>query len=85
MKSKDLQIAKNAPDSLRLLWSRDFFKAWKNFGQIVKKLSEDGYNFSNAEFGMALKRCTHLTRKGKRGAYEYIQKYPFIEDEKKSK
>ena len=82
MKRKLKQIAKNAPDSLKLLWSNGFFKAWKNYGQIVKKLSEDGFNFTNAEFGMALKRSSHLTRRGKRGAYEYIQKYPFINHEK---
>jgi hypothetical protein len=26
---------------------------------------------------MALKRAKHLTRKGKHGSYEYIQKHPF--------
>jgi hypothetical protein len=30
---------------------------------------------------MALLRAGHLTRRGKRGAYEYIQKYPFVTDE----
>lgn len=31
---------------------------------------------------MALKRAKHLTRRGKRGTYEYIQKYPFLLEEK---
>ena len=74
------KIAKSAPDSLRLLWSRGFFKSWKKYGQIVKSLSGSGYNFSTPELGMALKRAGHLTRRGKRGSYEYIQKHPFTDN-----
>jgi hypothetical protein len=32
---------------------------------------------------MALKRANHLTRRGKRGSYEYIQKYPFVPEQEK--
>ena len=27
---------------------------------------------------MALMRAYHLSRRGRRGSYEYIQKYPFV-------
>ncbi|MGD0208076.1 MAG: hypothetical protein ABSC89_10760 [Verrucomicrobiota bacterium] len=82
MTKADTNIAKSAPDSLKLLWSTGLFKSWKNQSQIVESLAGKGYNFSGPELGMALKRAKHLTRRGKRGSYEYIQKYPFIEDEK---
>lgn len=75
------KIAKSATDSLKLLWSKGFFKSWKNYGQVVKSLSDSGYNFSTPELGMALKRAKHLTRRGKRTNYEYIQKYPYAQDE----
>ncbi len=77
------KIAKSAPDSLKLLWLNGFFKAWKKYAQIVKKLSDDGYNFTAAELGMALKRAKHLTRRGKRTNYEYIQKYPYVKKDEK--
>ncbi len=82
MQKENNKIAKSAPDSLKLLWLKGFFKSWKNYGQIVKNLSGQGYNFSMPELGMALKRAKHLTRRGKRTGYEYIQKYPFTSDEK---
>jgi hypothetical protein len=46
----------------------------------VEKLDKKGNHFSDAELGMALMRANHLTRRGKRGSYEYIQKYPYIAD-----
>ncbi len=80
MSKGNRKIAKSAPDSLKLLWLNGFFKAWKKYAQVVKKLSDDGYNFTTAELGMALKRAKHLTRRGKRTNYEYIQKYPYVEE-----
>jgi hypothetical protein len=74
-------IARTPTESLKLLWSKGFFKAWKKYAQIVKYLSSAGYHFSTPELGMALKRAKYLTRRGKRGGFEYIQKHPFIDDE----
>lgn len=82
MQKENNKIAKSAPDSLQLLWEKGFFKSWKKYAQIVKNLSDGGYNFSTPELGMALKRTKHLTRRGKRTNYEYIQKYPFAKNEK---
>ncbi|MFA6255031.1 MAG: hypothetical protein WC675_03290 [Patescibacteria group bacterium] len=80
MSKESSKIAKSAPDSLKLLWSRGFFKSWKNYGQITKSLSNNGYNFTTSGLSMALERAKHLTRRGKRGNYEYIQKYPFVKE-----
>ena len=82
MPKENKKIAKSGTESLKLLWGKGFFKSWKNYNQIVKRLAQDGYNFTTPELGMALKRAKYLTRRGKRGSYEYIQKHPFVEDEK---
>lgn len=80
MSKGNKRVAKSAPDSLKLLWSSGFFKTWKKYAQVLKKLSDDGYNFTTPELGMALKRAKHLTRRGKRTNYEYIQKHPYVEE-----
>lgn len=73
-------VAKTATEALRILWRSEFFSGWKKKGLIVEALAERGNHFSDAELGMALMRAGHLTRRGKRGNYEYIQKFPFIEE-----
>ena len=78
------KVAKTATEALKILWETGFFRAWKKKAPIVETLARRGNNFSDAELGMALKRAKHLTRRGKRGNYEYIQKYPF-EAEQESK
>src|SRR5689334_4286340 len=77
MASKKSRIAKTATEALKILWESGFFKAWKKKAPIVESLGKRGNHFSDAELGMALLRANQLTRRGKRGAYEYIQKYPF--------
>jgi hypothetical protein len=74
------RIIKSATEALVVLWEERFFKAWKNISSIVSQLADKGNNFSPAELGMALKRAKHLTRRGNRGSYEYIQKYPYFKE-----
>lgn len=76
------KIAKTATEALKIFWEDGFFKTWKRAAAIEKDLGNRGNHFSDAELGMALKRAKHLTRRGKRDSYEYIQKYPFVADEK---
>lgn len=76
MASKSGRAARSATEALRILWEEGFFESWKNKAPIVAALAKRGNHFSDAELGMALMRGNHLTRKGKRGSYEYIQKYP---------
>lgn len=80
MASKGERVARTATEALRILWEIGFFKGWKKKAPIVESLAKRGNNFSDPELGMALKRAKHLTRRGKRGNYEYIQKYPFEAD-----
>jgi hypothetical protein len=80
MKNRE-PIAKTATAALVQLWRIGFFRTWHTRGAVDAKLAKSGYHFSGPELGMALKRARHLTRKGSRGNYHYIQKYPFTRDE----
>ena len=72
------RAGKTATQAMRILWEEGFFGEWKRKALIDESLAGRGNHFSDAELGMALMRCKHLTRRGKRGSYEYIQKYPFV-------
>jgi hypothetical protein len=72
---------RTATEALKILWEECFFASWQAKGSIDDVLDKRGNHFSNAELGMALKRAKHLTRRGRRGRYEYIQKYPHIVEE----
>ncbi len=78
------KIAKTAPEALKILWEEKFFCKWQNYAKIVECLAKKGNHFSLAELGMALKRAKHLTRRGKRSSYEYIQKHPYCAEEEKN-
>ena len=78
MANKTPRAAKTATEVLVILWEDGLFLGWKKLGPIEQALEKRGNHFSDAELGMALKRAKHLTRRGKRRNYEYIQKYPFV-------
>jgi hypothetical protein len=77
MASKTPKAATSATEVLKILWEENFFVEWKKLAPIEETLAKRGNHFSDAELGMALKRAKHLTRRGKRRHYEYIQKYPY--------
>jgi hypothetical protein len=81
MANRKAQVAKTATEALKILWEESFFRGWKKKLAVDEILGKKGNHFSDAELGMALMRAKHLTRRGKRGNYEYIQKYPFVADE----
>jgi hypothetical protein len=81
MASRKQSVAKTSTEALKLLWEENFFRSWKKKAAIEGSLGKKGNHFTDAELGMALMRAKHLTRRGKRGSYEYIQKYPFIAEE----
>ena len=78
-------IAKTATEGLKLLWAEKFFEKYRKASDIVENFSKRHHHFTDAELGMALKRARYLTRRGKRGAYEYIQKHPYVEEQKNAK
>src|SRR5689334_20096647 len=75
------RIAKTATEGLKILWEDNFFRTWRRKQAVVKKLAERENHFSDPEIGMALMRAAHLTRRGRRGNYEYIQKYPHVRED----
>jgi hypothetical protein len=78
MANRKTRVARTATEALKILWEEGFFRGWKKKGAIEQSLGKRGNHFSDAELGMALKRAKHLTRRGRRGSFEYIQKHPVI-------
>jgi hypothetical protein len=72
------QTANSASEALEILWQEGVFKSWQKFNQIAQILGNRGNNFSKPELGLALRRAKFLTRHGKRGQFEYIQRTPHI-------
>lgn len=75
------RIAKSATEGLKILWEDRFFRAWRKKEAVVTEFAKRENHFPDPELGMALLRAGHLTRRGKRGSYEYIQKYPFVRED----
>ena len=80
-----MKIAKSAPDALKILWREKVLLKPKDFKAIETELEKRGYNFTDKNLMMALKSAKFLTRKGQAGNYSYVQKHPFIEDDKNEK
>jgi hypothetical protein len=72
------RFAVSATEGLKILWEDKFFRTWKKMDAVIAEFAERDNHFSEAELGMALKRAPHLVRRGKRGSYEYIQKFPYV-------
>lgn len=84
MANKKPRVAKTATKALKVLWEEGFFHGRRKKAAIDDILAKRGNHFSDAELGMALKRARHLTRRGKPGNYEYVQKYPFFAEKESS-
>lgn len=78
------KFAQNPTDALAILWEEGFFKTRQNFKSICKNLTGRGNNFSLPSLGMTLRQAKFLTRYGKRGFFEYIQKHEAILEEVES-
>jgi hypothetical protein len=75
--NENKRAGKTATEALAILWQDGFFVSWQRKAAVDGELHHRGNHFADAELGMALMRAKHLTRRGARGTYEYIQKYPF--------
>lgn len=74
--SRSKKMLDSATESIRILWQEGIFKSPRSFNQIAQILGKRGKNFSKLELGLALKRASYLTRRGKRRSFEYIQRFP---------
>jgi len=82
MPKENRKIAKTATEALKILWEEGVFSKWMKIAAVVEELSKKEYHFPLTNVNMALQRAPYLTCKGKRGSYEYIQKYPYVKGEK---
>ena len=81
MLKENKKTASTATEAIEILWQEGIFKVWSKFSQISSILEERGNNFSKPELALALRRADFLTRRGKRGSFEYIQRIPAINKE----
>lgn len=64
--------------AINTLYQQGFFAVEKDLGGVMSELKSAGYNFSSPSILMALKARGYLQKKGNKGAYRFIQKYPCI-------
>ncbi len=79
-----MKLSKTAPEALRNLWGEGFFKNWRKRSDIVSHLDKNDHHFPDAALDMALKRAAHLTRRGTKGNFEYVQKHPYEKGEEQN-
>ncbi len=75
----DNEIATKPSEAIRMLWKGKVFLKPKSLAEVMQELEKRGYNFTPQAVDMRLKGSKFLTRKGSRGDYKYVQKYPFFE------
>lgn len=85
MPKENKKIVKTATKALKILWEEGAFRKWMKIAAVVEELSKKEYNFPLMNVSIALQRAPYLTRRGKRGSYKYIQKYPYVKEELKTK
>lgn len=76
------ESVKTPSNGIKILWQEGFFKSWQTMASVSQNFEERGNHFSSTEIGMALFRGRKfLTRRGKRGDYQYIQKKDAVSGE----
>ena len=63
-------------EAIHALYGKGFFATARTLGDSMTQLGRDGYNFSGPSILMALKAKEFLQRRGSKGAYRFVQKYP---------
>lgn len=81
MSSENKDPANSVSGSLVILWHGGVFESARKFNDILQILGEKGKNFSKPKLGLALSRAKFLTRRGRRGFYEYVQRFPSVNEE----
>jgi repressor of nif and glnA expression len=76
---KSTEIATKPSEAIRLLWKDKVFLKPLSLAEVMQELEKRGYNFTLQAIDMRLKGSKYLTRKGPKGDYKYVQKYPYFE------
>jgi hypothetical protein len=58
------------------LYGGGFFAIQRTLGESLEQLGRDGFNFSAPSITMALNAKPYLQRRGSKGSYRFVQKYP---------
>lgn len=58
------------------LYLDEFFKEEKNRVDVIEKMGNMGFNLAPNAISMALDRADYLIRRGTKGNYTFVQKYP---------
>lgn len=63
-------------DAVNQLYKEEFFKVERTLTVVRKELNARGFNFSKSSIYNALDLAEFLIKKGSKGNYAFIQKYP---------
>lgn len=69
-------VTVTSTDALKSLWIEKFFNLEKTFEEISTQIGKQGCNPTDQSLWMALRRASYLARRGRRGSYTFIQKFP---------
>jgi hypothetical protein len=58
------------------LYGKGYFAGERTLADVRGQLQQDGYNFGAPSVLMALRSKGYLQRRGNRGSYRFVQKYP---------
>lgn len=71
------KVRHNKPsEAINALYGKGFFATERTLRDSMAQLGRDGYNFSGPSILMALKAKEFLQRRGSKGSYRFVQKYP---------
>lgn len=68
--------ARKPSEAVEHMYRTRFFTDERTLGEAMKQLGKDGYNFSRQSVHMALMSRAFLQRRGSKGSYRFVQKYP---------
>ena len=75
------EVRRSLPEIVKEIYRQGFFKSGKTFRETKARLQVAGYDFGDARLAQELEKLSKgnkamLTRRGKRGAYTYHERYP---------
>lgn len=62
--------------SIKKIYKKGFFKEGKKLMNVNSSLKEMGFNFKEGSIQYALDNAEFLDRRGNKGKYKWIQKFP---------
>jgi hypothetical protein len=62
--------------ALDTLYAQGYFASERTLAEVREQLQHNGYNFGASSVLMALQAREYLQRRGSKGSYRFVQKYP---------